>query len=126
KQLSSSLLIKKNEKYELYGKTGTGIVNGKYNNEIFEALNAFVTELNNDVRQFLNKYYGVYINSSTSGSPFVLNISFPGEKGEVIGTTETEENGKYRFYNLDSGKYKVIFEKPAGLTQTGTNTTEDD
>ncbi|ENK10931.1 serine-aspartate repeat-containing protein C, partial [Staphylococcus aureus M0424] len=28
--------------------------------------------------------------------------------------------------NLDSGKYKVIFEKPAGLTQTGTNTTEDD
>uniref|UniRef100_UPI0016595E9C class D beta-lactamase n=1 Tax=Salmonella sp. S064_01380 TaxID=2665567 RepID=UPI0016595E9C len=31
-QLSSSLLIKKNEKYELYGKTGTGIVNGKYNN----------------------------------------------------------------------------------------------
>ncbi|HDB4461270.1 TPA: beta-lactam sensor/signal transducer BlaR1 [Staphylococcus aureus] len=32
KQLSSSLLIRKNENYELYGKTGTGIVNGKYNN----------------------------------------------------------------------------------------------
>ncbi|HCX9185142.1 TPA: carboxypeptidase regulatory-like domain-containing protein, partial [Staphylococcus aureus] len=48
------------------------------------------------------------------------------EKGEVIGTTKTDENGKYRFDNLDSGKYKVIFEKPAGLTQTGTNTTEDD
>ncbi|EWX46434.1 SdrD B-like domain-containing protein, partial [Staphylococcus aureus] len=47
------------------------------------------------------------------------------EKGEVIGTTKTDENGKYRFDNLDSGKYKVIFEKPAGLTQTGTNTTED-
>ncbi len=29
-------------------------------------------------------------------------------------------------FKLDSGKYKVIFEKPAGLTQTGTNTTEDD
>ncbi|MBS3569191.1 carboxypeptidase regulatory-like domain-containing protein, partial [Staphylococcus aureus] len=42
------------------------------------------------------------------------------EKGEVIGTTKTDENGKYRFDNLDSGKYKVIFEKPAGLTQTGT------
>ncbi|HGX1466842.1 carboxypeptidase regulatory-like domain-containing protein, partial [Staphylococcus aureus] len=38
------------------------------------------------------------------------------EKGEVIGTTKTDENGKYRFDNLDSGKYKVIFEKPAGLT----------
>ncbi|MFW2633367.1 SdrD B-like domain-containing protein, partial [Staphylococcus aureus] len=48
------------------------------------------------------------------------------EKGEVIGTTKTDENGKYRFDNLDSGKYKVIFEKPTGLTQTGTNTTEDD
>ncbi|HDA7956610.1 TPA: carboxypeptidase regulatory-like domain-containing protein, partial [Staphylococcus aureus] len=38
------------------------------------------------------------------------------EKGEVIGTTKTDENGKYRFDNLDSGKYKVIFEKPTGLT----------
>ncbi|PXA20189.1 aminotransferase, partial [Staphylococcus pseudintermedius] len=53
----------------------------KIANENFEALNAFVTELNNDVRQFLNKYHGVYINSSTSGSPIVLNISFPGVKG---------------------------------------------
>ena len=50
----------------------------KIANENFEALNAFVTELNNDVRQFLNKYHGVYINSSTSG------ISFPGVKGEVL------------------------------------------
>lgn len=35
KQLSSSLLIRKNDNYELYGKTGTGIVNGKYNNGWF-------------------------------------------------------------------------------------------
>ncbi|WP_426786812.1 beta-lactam sensor/signal transducer BlaR1 [Staphylococcus capitis] len=35
KQLTSSLLIRKNENYELYGKTGTGIVNGKYNNGWF-------------------------------------------------------------------------------------------
>ncbi|HDE4433600.1 TPA: beta-lactam sensor/signal transducer BlaR1 [Staphylococcus aureus] len=35
KQLSSSLLIRKNENYELYGKTCTGIVNGKYNNGWF-------------------------------------------------------------------------------------------
>ncbi|HDJ5117109.1 TPA: beta-lactam sensor/signal transducer BlaR1 [Staphylococcus aureus] len=35
KQLSSSLLIRKKENYELYGKTGTGIVNGKYNNGWF-------------------------------------------------------------------------------------------
>ncbi|HEH2448229.1 TPA: fibrinogen-binding adhesin SdrG C-terminal domain-containing protein, partial [Staphylococcus aureus] len=55
-----------------------------------------------------------------------VKVTLQNEKGEVIGTTETDENGKCRFDNLDSGKYKVIFEKPAGLTQTGTNTTEDD
>ncbi|HAZ5733581.1 TPA: YSIRK-type signal peptide-containing protein, partial [Staphylococcus aureus] len=55
-----------------------------------------------------------------------VKVTLLNEKGEVIGTTKTDENGKYRFDNLDSGKYKVIFEKPAGLTQTGTNTTDDD
>ncbi|HCX9559571.1 TPA: fibrinogen-binding adhesin SdrG C-terminal domain-containing protein, partial [Staphylococcus aureus] len=45
-----------------------------------------------------------------------VKVTLQNEKGEVIGTTETDENGKYRFDNLDSGKYKVIFEKPAGLT----------
>ncbi|HBG3180457.1 TPA: MSCRAMM family adhesin SdrD, partial [Staphylococcus aureus] len=49
-----------------------------------------------------------------------VKVTLLNEKGEVIGTTTTDENGKYRFDNLDSGKYKVIFEKPAGLTQTGT------
>ncbi|EUE05448.1 TPA: carboxypeptidase regulatory-like domain-containing protein, partial [Staphylococcus aureus] len=52
-----------------------------------------------------------------------VKVTLLNEKGEVIGTTKTDENGKYCFDNLDSGKYKVIFEKPAGLTQTGTNTT---
>ncbi|MCC5293782.1 SdrD B-like domain-containing protein, partial [Staphylococcus aureus] len=55
-----------------------------------------------------------------------VKVTLLNEKGEVIGTTKTDENGKYCFDNLDSGKYKVIFEKPAGLTQTVTNTTEDD
>ncbi|TRN29014.1 hydrolase, partial [Staphylococcus aureus] len=49
-----------------------------------------------------------------------VKVTLLNEKGEVIGTTKTDENGKYRFDNLDSGKYKVIFEKPAGLTQTVT------
>ncbi|WP_070055783.1 SdrD B-like domain-containing protein, partial [Staphylococcus aureus] len=43
-----------------------------------------------------------------------VKVTLLNEKGEVIGTTKTDENGKYRFDNLDSGKYKVIFEKPAG------------
>ncbi|HFG9089269.1 TPA: SdrD B-like domain-containing protein, partial [Staphylococcus argenteus] len=37
-----------------------------------------------------------------------VKVTLQNEKGEVIGTTETDENGKYRFDNLDSGKYKVI------------------
>ncbi|HDC3777218.1 TPA: carboxypeptidase regulatory-like domain-containing protein, partial [Staphylococcus aureus] len=40
-----------------------------------------------------------------------VKVTLLNEKGEVIGTTKTDENGKYRFDNLDSGKYKVIFEK---------------
>ncbi|HDE0311658.1 TPA: carboxypeptidase regulatory-like domain-containing protein, partial [Staphylococcus aureus] len=35
-----------------------------------------------------------------------VKVTLQNEKGEVIGTTETDENGKYRFDNLDSGKYK--------------------
>ncbi|HDB1780552.1 TPA: carboxypeptidase regulatory-like domain-containing protein, partial [Staphylococcus aureus] len=42
-----------------------------------------------------------------------VKVTLLNEKGEVIGTTKTDENGKYCFDNLDSGKYKVIFEKPA-------------
>ena len=37
-----------------------------------------------------------------------MTVTLQNEKGEVIGTTKTDENGKYRFDNLDSGKYKVI------------------
>ncbi|MBT1122127.1 carboxypeptidase regulatory-like domain-containing protein, partial [Pseudomonas nitrititolerans] len=35
-----------------------------------------------------------------------VTVTLQNEKGEVIGTTETDSNGKYRFDNLDSGKYK--------------------
>ncbi|ATV04393.1 aminotransferase class-V protein [Staphylococcus aureus] len=49
-----------------------------------DALYHFVSDLNVNLRQFLSQYQGVYINSSASGSPFVLNISFPGVKGEVL------------------------------------------
>ncbi|HCZ6717817.1 carboxypeptidase regulatory-like domain-containing protein, partial [Staphylococcus aureus] len=34
-----------------------------------------------------------------------VKVTLLNEKGEVIGTTKTDENGKYRFDNLDSGKY---------------------
>ncbi|HFG2325526.1 TPA: SdrD B-like domain-containing protein, partial [Staphylococcus aureus] len=33
-----------------------------------------------------------------------VTVTLQNEKGEVIGTTKTDENGKYRFDNLDSGK----------------------
>ncbi|HHM2994545.1 TPA: SdrD B-like domain-containing protein, partial [Staphylococcus aureus] len=54
-----------------------------------------------------------------------VKVTLLNEKGEVIGTTKTDENGKYRFDNLDSGKYKVIFEKSAGYLPTKVNGTTD-
>lgn len=43
-----------------------------------------VSALNQDLRTFISEYRGVYINSDSNGSPFILNISFPGVKGEVL------------------------------------------
>lgn len=39
---------------------------------------------NNELRQFFKKYKGVYINSPEDGAPQILNIAFPGVKGEVL------------------------------------------
>lgn len=39
---------------------------------------------NNELRQFFKKYKGVYINSPEDGAPQILNVAFPGVKGEVL------------------------------------------
>lgn len=56
----------------------------KIANDNRDALHNYVASLNEDIREFLISFQGVYINSTRNGSPFILNISFPGVKGEVL------------------------------------------
>ncbi|CDR25916.1 aminotransferase class-V protein [Staphylococcus schweitzeri] len=56
----------------------------KIANDNRDALHTYVASLNEDIREFLKSFQGVYINSTRKGSPFILNISFPGVKGEVL------------------------------------------
>ncbi|WP_432715867.1 SdrD B-like domain-containing protein [Staphylococcus saccharolyticus] len=55
-----------------------------------------------------------------------VKVTLKDNEGNILKTTETDENGKYRFDNLDSGEYTVHFDKPEGLTQTSTNSDNDD
>ncbi|MCG9802833.1 cysteine desulfurase [Staphylococcus argenteus] len=56
----------------------------KIANDNRESLHTYVASLNKDIRGFVESFRGVYINSAINGSPFILNISFPGVKGEVL------------------------------------------
>ncbi|KPH57863.1 serine-aspartate repeat protein F [Staphylococcus epidermidis] len=55
-----------------------------------------------------------------------VKVTLKDSEGNVLKSTETDENGKYRFDELDSGDYTVHFDKPEGLTQTSTNSGNDD
>ncbi|HDD0375786.1 TPA: fibrinogen-binding adhesin SdrG C-terminal domain-containing protein, partial [Staphylococcus aureus] len=55
-----------------------------------------------------------------------VTVTLKDKNGKTLQTTQTDGKGKYRFDNLDSGDYKVVFEKPEGLTQTATNSTNED
>ncbi|PNZ71053.1 cysteine desulfurase [Staphylococcus croceilyticus] len=43
-----------------------------------------LASFNEDLRSFFKDYKGVYINSPENGAPQILNIAFPGVKGEVL------------------------------------------
>ncbi|WP_049385894.1 SdrD B-like domain-containing protein, partial [Staphylococcus capitis] len=55
-----------------------------------------------------------------------VKVTLKDSEGNTLKTTETDENGKYLFDNLDSGDYTVHFDKPEGLTQTSINNGNDD
>ena len=55
-----------------------------------------------------------------------VKVTLKDSEGNILKTTETDENGKSRFDDLDSGEYTVHFDKPEGLTQTSTNSDNDD
>ncbi|MGW9857453.1 cysteine desulfurase [Staphylococcus hominis] len=47
-------------------------------------LNHRLTRYNKELRDYFYQYKGVYINSPENGAPHILNIAFPGVKGEVL------------------------------------------
>ncbi|PNZ65732.1 hypothetical protein CD128_11310, partial [Staphylococcus croceilyticus] len=55
-----------------------------------------------------------------------VTVTLKDNNGNVLKTTQTDENGKYIFEDLDSGEYNVHFDKPDGLTQTTTDSGDDE
>lgn len=49
-----------------------------------ETTNEKLDYFNQSLREFIQQYPGVYINSPKEAAPHILNISFPGVKGEVL------------------------------------------
>ena len=43
-----------------------------------------LSDYNHELREFLKEFRGVYINSPLDCAPQILNIAFPGVKGEVL------------------------------------------
>ena len=43
-----------------------------------------LSEFNQEIIQFLNEFGGVKVNSPSGASPHILNVGFPGVKGEVL------------------------------------------
>ncbi|EKU50223.1 cysteine desulfurase family protein [Staphylococcus massiliensis] len=43
-----------------------------------------LSELNQAIRDYVSQFRGIVINSDESASPHILNLSFPGVKGEVL------------------------------------------
>ncbi|MCI2947773.1 cysteine desulfurase [Staphylococcus caledonicus] len=43
-----------------------------------------LSSFNRELRTFFENYNGIYINSPENGAPQILNIAFPGVKGEVL------------------------------------------
>ncbi|TGN24452.1 LPXTG cell wall anchor domain-containing protein [Staphylococcus pragensis] len=54
-----------------------------------------------------------------------VTVTLKDSHGNTLKTTQTDENGKYIFEDLESGEYNVHFEKPDGLTQTSVNSSDD-
>ncbi|HHC9554367.1 TPA: SdrD B-like domain-containing protein, partial [Staphylococcus aureus] len=54
-----------------------------------------------------------------------VTVTLKDEKGNVLKTVTTDENGKYQFTDLNNGTYKVEFETPSGYTPTSVTSGND-
>ncbi|WP_254613615.1 SdrD B-like domain-containing protein, partial [Staphylococcus borealis] len=55
-----------------------------------------------------------------------VTVTLKDSEGNTIGTTTTDENGKYQFTGLENGTYEVSFTTPEGYTPTNANAGNDD
>lgn len=80
----------------------SGTVNLPMDVSLVKAIKLAITELeerkkkllklNHDLRQFFKNYRGIYINSPKDAAPHILNIAFPGVKGEVLVNAFSKED----------------------------------
>ncbi|SEM70619.1 serine-aspartate repeat-containing protein C/D/E, partial [Staphylococcus hominis] len=54
-----------------------------------------------------------------------VTVTLKDSDGNTIGTTTTDESGKYQFTDLENGTYTVDFETPEGYTPTSVNSGND-
>ncbi|HIE0703047.1 TPA: SdrD B-like domain-containing protein, partial [Staphylococcus aureus] len=106
------------------GLTTTGVINGAdnmtldsgfYKTPKYNLGNYVWEDTNKDGKQ-----------DSTEKGISGVTVTLKNENGEVLQTTKTDKDGKYKFTDLDNGNYKVEFETPSGYTptQVGSGTDE--
>ncbi|MEB3517250.1 SdrD B-like domain-containing protein, partial [Staphylococcus haemolyticus] len=54
-----------------------------------------------------------------------VTVTLKDSDGNTIGTTTTDESGKYQFTDLENGTYEVSFTTPEGYTPTTANSGND-
>ncbi|MEJ7179322.1 cysteine desulfurase family protein [Staphylococcus capitis] len=97
-----------------------------------------LNKMNQSVRTFLEEFRGVYINSPKDSAPQIINVSFPGVKGEVlvnafskhgvmISTTSacSSKRGKLNEVLLEMGVPDARIEGSIRISM-GVHTTEED
>ncbi|REH79555.1 cysteine desulfurase family protein [Staphylococcus felis] len=66
--------------------------------------------MNSALRQFIRTYNGVYINSPEDASAHILNISFPGVRGEVLVNAFSKQNVMVSTTSACSSKHATLNE----------------
>ncbi|MBI5974242.1 cysteine desulfurase family protein [Staphylococcus canis] len=82
-----------------------------HQSELFQQLQ----ETNHALRTFISQYKGVYINSPHNAAPHILNISFPGVRGEVLVNAFSKQSVMVSTTSACSSKHATINEVLNGM-----------
>jgi uncharacterized repeat protein (TIGR01451 family) len=117
--------------------TITGLMAGTYGVTVTDNISGCTTEVTAMVVADISQCaeLGNFVWNDTDGNG-LQNLGEPGvegvtvnlkdENGNIIATTETDEDGLYRFTGLAGGIYSVQFELPDGFEFTGANAGAND